>query len=60
MFIFLTIIALFDKFCDMFFHSFEMAVLLDGFDSICCFFMLVLDGVIVLLDAIPYFFIKNV
>ena len=60
MLIFLIIIALFNKFCDMFFYFFKMAVLLNGFDSICYFFMFVFDGVMVLSDAILYFFFRNV
>ena len=60
MLIFLTIIALFDKFYNIFFHFLEMAVLLNDFDNIHYSFMPIFDGVMMLLNAILYLFFKNV
>ena len=56
---FLTIFILFNEFCNILFHFFEITVLLNNFNCICNFFMIVFHRNVILTNAIPYLFNKN-
>ena len=60
MLIFLTIFTLFKEFCNMLFHFSEITILLNSFNCICDFFMIVFNKIVMLMNAVSYPFNKNV